>query len=526
MANICWRWRHWWYQVGRPQRLALLVGVVVTLARLSLIGKGTMAFVDESRYVNAMLGLRALGEGHGQEFLRYINSMGARPGDGIWRAIPGLGQAILLLVFDLNPNAPPSLQVPQAFNVLIVSLNALLLYHLYRRFFSVGLALLGLALYSSLVNTNLYLRHLLPYDHSLFFFLLALTLLLRPRAAVSINLQSVIGVLGGLSYAIYPGYFMGPLLLLALALLASFEATRTGWLRSLKPFVAQLAGMLAVLLAFEGLAGLGDTSYWASSRYIATTVTQGSFDEGFIFIGSYFRQVEGWLGISLLVLFGLGLGLSVRSYLSANVSGAERGLARLLTTVFLMWLGYALVVQVGHKLVFYGRTLHFFVPFIIMGALVPLRAAGRTVQSRVWLYWGGSSIAIGHFGVFLVGYLAVDYPCDVAYRAGIYNYQQIAASLVSVCDEHLMAYRLFGPRLRSQLTQKHSTPAFQLLNFAYLYPVTCYRPAHLRPGKVVADVPYFMKYPAYQFEGHSARQRAILQNHEVDFQIKIIIEDY
>lgn len=58
--------RHWWYQVGRPQRLALLVGVVVTLACLSLIGKGTMAFVDESRYVNAMLGLRALGEGHGQ----------------------------------------------------------------------------------------------------------------------------------------------------------------------------------------------------------------------------------------------------------------------------------------------------------------------------------------------------------------------------------------------------------------------------------------------------------------------------
>ncbi|WP_216726726.1 hypothetical protein [Hymenobacter siberiensis] len=519
MANMLWRVRHWWHQVGRPQRLALLVGVLVTLARLSLIGKGTMAFVDESRYVNAMLGLRALGEGHGQEFLRYINSMGARPGDGIWRAIPGLGQAILLLVFDLNPNAPPSLQVPQAFNVLIVSLNALLLYRIYRRFFSVGLALLGLALYSSLVNTNLYLRHLLPYDHSLLFFLLALLVLLRPKAAVSYRLQALIGLLGGLSYAIYPGYFMGPILLMALVLLAGFGGKSNDWPRSIKLAVMQLAGLLVVLLAFEGLARLGHTSYWASSRYIATTVTQGSFDEGFVFIGSYFRQVEGWLGISLLVLFGVGLGLSVRLYSSANVSGAERGLARLLTAVFLVWLGYALVVQVGHKLVFYGRTLHFFVPFIIMGALVALRAAGRMVQSRAWLYWGSGSIALGHFGVFLVGYLAVDYPCDVAYRAGIFDYQQIAASLVSVCDEDLMAYRLFGPRLRSQLTQKDSTPAFQLLNFAYLYPVTCYRPAHLRPGKVVADVPYFMKYPAYQFEGHSARQRTILQNHEVDFQI-------
>ncbi|GAB2863213.1 hypothetical protein GCM10027044_24690 [Hymenobacter ruber] len=491
---------------------------MVTLARLSLIGKGTMAFVDESRYVNAMLGLRALSEGHGQEFLRYINSMGARPGDGIWRAIPGLGQAILLLVFDLNPNAPPSLQVPQAFNVLIVSLNALLLYHIYRRFFSVGMALLGLALYSSLVNTNLYLRHLLPYDHSLFFFFLALTVLLRPKTTTSLKLQAVVGLLAGLSYAIYPGYFMAPMLLLAVTLLVELDTTRSSLLAALKPAAAQLAGLLMVLLAFEALARLGHTSYWASSRYIATTVTQGSFAEGFSFIGSNFWQVEGWLGVSLLLLFGIGLGFSWRTGLMAG-SGTEQMLVRLLTVSFLMWLGYALVVQMGHKLVFYGRTLHFFVPFIIMGALVAVRAFSRARGARSWLYLGLGGGALAHFGIFLTGYLPVDYPCDVAYRAGIYDYPQIAASQVSVCDEHLMAYRLFGPRLRRQLAQKPPTSTVQLLNFAYLYPVSCYQPAHLRPGKVVADVPYFMKYPAYQFEGHSARERAILQNHEVDFQI-------
>ena len=98
---------------------------------------------------------------------------------------------------------------------------------------------------------------------------------------------------------------MGPLLLLALALLAGFDAVHTNWLRSLKPAAAQLIGLLMVLLAFEGLARLGHTSYWASSRYIATTITQGSFSEGFSFIGSYFRQVEGWLGIILGVSVGL-----------------------------------------------------------------------------------------------------------------------------------------------------------------------------------------------------------------------------
>ena len=189
-------------------KLALLVGLVITAVRISLIGKGTMAFVDEQRYVTAMLGLRALGEGHVLEFLRAINSMGARPGDGLWRAIPGLGQAALLLATGLNPNSPPSLQVPQLFNVLVMSLNMLLLYKIYRRFFQAGMALLGIVLYSSLVNTNLYLRHLLPYDHALFFFLLALWLLLRLTARSAGWKYGLVGALAAFSYAVYPGYFM------------------------------------------------------------------------------------------------------------------------------------------------------------------------------------------------------------------------------------------------------------------------------------------------------------------------------
>jgi hypothetical protein len=55
--------------------------------------------------------------------------------------------------------------------------------------------------------------------------------------------------------------------------------------------------------------------------------------------------------------------------------------------------------------------------------LVALRAVGRTAQSRAWLYWDSGGIAFCQFGVFLAGYLPVGYPCDVAYHAGIYNYQ-------------------------------------------------------------------------------------------------------
>ncbi|MDO3415964.1 glycosyltransferase family 39 protein [Hymenobacter sp. BT770] len=486
-----------------------------------------MAFVDERRYVTAMLGLRALSEGHVREFLQAINSMGARPGDGLWRVIPGLGQAALLVLFQLNPNTPPSLQVPQAFNVLIMSLNMLLLYQIYRRFFPVSFALLGVALYSSLVNTNLYLRHILPYDHSLFFFLLALWLLLSPAEKKPISRYWWVGLISGISYAVYPGYFMGPAVLLALtAWMAMAPRVKIGHANkpvSFGPLGAQLAGLVAVLVLFEALAQLSDTSYLASSRYIATTVTQGSFEEGFSFIGHYFWEVEGLLGVGLLVLFGAGLLLSIRHLHAAH---AHQFLSKdslllicaLMTISFVAWFGYAAAVQFAHKLVFYGRILHFFVPIILLGALVALHSAAcHWQQSKTTLVMSGWALALWHFGAFERAYRTVTYPCDVAYDCGIQDARQIASIDITGCDKGVVYYRLFGPRIRDQRTS--SSPKYQFVNFAYLYPISCYQAPPATLGKVAASVPYFMKYTPYQFEGHNPKQRALLQKHDYDFRI-------
>ncbi|GAA3987817.1 hypothetical protein GCM10022407_35530 [Hymenobacter antarcticus] len=502
-----------------------LLGVVlaITAVRISLIGKGTMAFVDEQRYVTAMLGLRALGEGHGLEFLRAINSMGARPGDGLWRAIPGLGQAVLLLATGLNPNSPPSLQVPQLFNVLIMSLNMLLLYKIYRQFFRASMALLGMVLYSSLINTNLYLRHLLPYDHALFFFLLALWLLLRLAARPAGWKYGLVGALAAFSYAVYPGYFMGPAVLLALGIVLALASPVDGSygpsVGRLVPVGWQLAGLLVVLGGLQLVSRLADTSYLASSRYISTTVTQGSFDEGLSFIGSYYWQVEGGLGLGLLLLFGIGLLVSLRAIGQRQGRYTTLPLAALLSIAFLAWLGYAGAV-LAHKLVFYGRILHFFGPFVVLGALVALNAGAQAWPKGsklvLTLAWG---LAVWHFGAFARTYQAIDYPCDVAYHYGIHNQNQIAANETSVCDKNIVFYRLFGPRLRPGQPMLLETARYQLLNFAYLYPITCYKTPERQAGTVVASVPYFMKYRAYQFEGHNQAQRTILQVNEVDFRI-------
>lgn len=502
------------------KKLALLAGLAVTAVRLSLVGTGALAFVDEQRYVTAMLGLRALGQGHGLGFLQAINSMGARPGDGLWRALPGMGQAALLLVFGLNPNAPPSLQVPQVFNVLIISLNALLLYRIYRQVLGSGpFALLSVALYSSLANTNFYLRHLLPYDHALFFFLLALWLLLA--GGNSARRAVLVGALAGFSYAVYPGYFLGPAVLLALSALRARTALSNAesfWGR-FGPVLGQVAGLLAVLGALEILAQAAGTSYFASSRYIATTVTQGSFDEGFSFIGRYFWQVEGRVGVGLLTLGGAGLLLSLRRRPTDLPAGAPPRAARpLLGVVALAWLGYACVVQFAHGLVFYGRTLHFFVPFVVLGAAVAVQeAARRWPRARTLLLAGGGAVALGQFGAFVAAYRAVAYPADVAYAHGITDARQIAASATTGCDRNVVAYRPFGPRMRGQSTA--GGPRYRLVNFAYLYPLGCYAPPRPDAHQVVAAVPYFMKYAPYQFEGHDPAQRARLQRYRYEFRI-------
>ncbi|MFD2718409.1 ArnT family glycosyltransferase [Hymenobacter monticola] len=512
--------RHWWHQVGRPQRLALLVGVVVTLVRLSLVGKGTMAFIDERRYITAMLGLRELCAGHGLAFLQAIHSMGARPGDGLWRVIPGLGQAALLLGLGLNPNAPPSLQAPQAFNVLIISANALLLYKIYRRFFGVGLALLGVALYSSLVNTNVYLRHLLPYDHALFFFLGALWLLLSAPKDRLLRRYALVGFLAGISYAVYPGYFMGPALLLVVgaARLLSPQAELRQPYR-FWPVAGLLLGFLAVLAFLELSARAAGTSYFASSRYIAGTILQGSFAEGFSFIGQYYWAVEKWLGAGLLLLFGAGLLRCGRASFSSagHISVVSIELQSLVIGAFAAWLGYACLVALGHQLVFYGRILHFFAPFVVLGALVALQAITTRPRLARWTVGLGLVVAVVSFADFVRAYRQVDYPCDVAYRHGILDVRQIAAIQTTGCEPSVLNYRLFGPAIRNRPTRP--TPRYRLVNFAYLYPLTCYRPVPLPAGRVVATTPYFIKYAPYQFEGHSGAERALLRQYAFDFVI-------
>src|SRR5712691_9224553 len=90
------------------------VFVLVAAFRLSLVGRGAMAFLDETMYYKAALALDALGAGHFTRALTHIASNNARPGNAVLQLVPAALQAIPFAV-GVPPSNPQSLMIPVAF---------------------------------------------------------------------------------------------------------------------------------------------------------------------------------------------------------------------------------------------------------------------------------------------------------------------------------------------------------------------------------------------------------------------------
>src|SRR5258706_7651897 len=149
---------------------------VVAIYRLTLLGRGALAFVDETWYFKSVMTLQALGAGHLRAALYQVATTVARPGAVLAR-LPIAALQALPLAFGVAASNPRSLLIVQCFNVG-VSLAILAF------FFDICLvlcgdatsALIAAAVYALLANTNLYVRHLLPYDLALCFCMAALWL--------------------------------------------------------------------------------------------------------------------------------------------------------------------------------------------------------------------------------------------------------------------------------------------------------------------------------------------------------------
>ncbi|WP_426492522.1 hypothetical protein [Hymenobacter sp. 102] len=475
--------------------------ILILLGRLNaLTAGGALAFPDEDRHLQSVKAVEALLDGQVRQACLHLADTQGRPADALLRLPVAALQVAGQHWAQLPAESPASLLLVQLQNWLVLALNMLLFWHLARRWLPVATADTALVVYSALASTQLYLRHLLPYDMALGITLAALVLVSAP--AITHRRPGwagfIAGGLGTLAFTVYPGYYFAPLLPTALLL---FRPARQ-WMAAAG---RGLLGSGLILLPLEALTRIGHISYLRSLQNLSGTINQGDFAEGFSFALRYLWEVEGIIGLGLLLLALGGLvALFQRPY---------PPIARVVALVPMgAWLLHASLAYWGHQFVFYGRTVHFFIPFLVLTAATAVQAL--PVRWRRVVAAAGSALALLTLVRFGSIFCALAYPRDVlaAYRVAPAHPQRHTneAGVLHALDYTPPPL----PWLSSTGPGRAAPDSLLLINFTFLYPLlrpVCQPVAPPPAGaRLLYTAPHFLTLPAYGFEGFTPDKRAQL----------------
>lgn len=504
------------------QRNIFLVTILVLFVlRFTLLGHGLIYFVDEFRYFNSVDAIKLFSQYHFAEGFARISSTQGRPGDAVVRLFPAVIQAFLFVKFKLNTNSPISLIVPAFINWLVTWLNTYLFYKLCRKILTKDTAQMATVFYMCLINTNIYLRHVLPYDAAITFFLGA-TLAVwheRQRSKAEKKWLLIAGILAGCCYAVYPGYFVAVPML---AILVS----KPNLSHSLRRLVVLGVGVTSVLFVFEAIAYTGGTSYLLSSKKLSGTINQGDYSAGFSFVPQYLVQVEGLLGIGLL------LGLLWVCYrlisLSRRLAWQQLWLSppHLIAVALLLgWFSYAVLVYFVHKLVFYGRIVHLFIPFLIIVVFYGLAELirKRTELYIMVVYVSIILVSLGSFLSFYTTYKSLVYAEDIVFANDIYS--STKAKIIyttTVGNKEIIPVGIFQA-IRYPAhpdTRYFNGDSVILVNFGVPHPLNYIKSLPvIKNATLIAKAPVANGYLPYQFEVYNEFERKLLKQHKLEFGI-------
>jgi hypothetical protein len=532
-AYVPVRQASWFATVATTRLLAVAWGGLLLL-RLLLLGSGALVDYDERRYFQSFEALRAAAHGHWQACAFALSMVDARPVDALWRCVPAAGQLLLARFAGWDMYGYPSLLLPTFLNWLATVGTAWFFYRICRRLLADApatrqWALVAAVLYASLINTSIYVRHVLPYDGAMLLFMGLLDWVLRQPAAPGAWFWARLGLGAGLLWLLYPGYYAGPVLLVAPLL---------SWRRPVPWVLANIGQLLALgvgfglpLLGAEALSRLGGgPPFWAVSYDLSLHILQGDPAEGYTFWLKYLCQVEGVLGLVLLALLALALARAGRYLLCAGAIGLLPATARqkILVAALLLFLVHATAAAVGHRIVWYGRLLHLYLPFLVLAGVAALAASRRPVWAAS-AGVGGCLVGVVSYGLFFAAYQEIAYPTDeiVAHRlnclpeAEVRYYEEVRIADVLRFRPHCPHMPAPGP---CPATLNDTDSLTVLVNFALLYPLIAktHRPSPVfdTTARMVFDGPHYRTFPAYQFEGLAPAERAETRRRQ--FRLRIV----
>ncbi|HSL43756.1 MAG TPA: hypothetical protein VK897_10015 [Anaerolineales bacterium] len=341
----------------------IIVGILVVslLHRWTLIFRGGQYYIsDETRYEVSRDAARYLAQGQVGEALKQFTLSPEHLGFKVIGIIPALLEHI----------TEPSLAMPAMFFSLFSILNLYLIFLLARRTSTSSSGpLYALALAALSHSLLYYSRHLFPYDMAMSFGLLALYYALAREQTTKRSLMC--GGLGFLCFITYNGYWS----LAGYAMLVNvlvdrgklFGIVRKGTLTALG-FVTPL-GLLLLAMLWAG------TDMLSAYRLFATTITQGSFDEGWSLPFVYFWYTEHTI---ILLLGALSLFALVKAF-----KDKQRNAPLWAGGVLFIYLCLLIPSVYMHYFVVYGRLARQMLPFLILLAaegmtqLEGVRAVGR-----------------------------------------------------------------------------------------------------------------------------------------------------
>jgi hypothetical protein len=356
------------------------------------------------------------------------------------------------------------------------------------------------AVYALLINTNLYVRHLLPYDWSLLVAAYAIWLTVTRDATA--RLAFTIGVLCAVVVGLYSGYY-----LLAAVIGVAFvgRSFSNGWHVGYRNAAWSAAGVAVVVVGLEVVCRAGGVSYVESSRTLGRSINLGSFDEGWTFLPEYLWRVERLSGVLLLTATIVAIGRAiVRAYRRAAAP-----IDWLILSALFGWMVQAALSANFRTFVFYGRLIHpwmFFMALALGAAIAAIRheTIRRIVCGVVAL------AAILSWSDSMRAYYQLAYPPDVLYSLRIDTTRLPPERMVCELTPGT-SYASPGPLDRTTRRPYTADTNYLLINF-------CQGPPS---GRAYIDVnepqifdgPHWLTFPAYGFEGFNPVAREEITRH-------------
>lgn len=456
-------------------RLLLSVFLVGWMLRLALILLGgQFCWPDEWRYYRGVELLNRMLHGEWVEPLRQNLKQGGHVGFVFVSMIPAALQGVLGRFSGLR--ADETMWFPAALYALFSAGIPLLIHALALR---VGAprreALFAMLLSATSAALLYYSRHLFPYDLSMFCWLLALWVGLRPEPTPRTSL--LCGLLAGAAFILYNGYWLATGLCLTLHVLWRNRS----WAKMLQRTAPAFAGLITPVLLLILLGKIVGVSFLDSLNEHSSSLLGGRYEEGVRLPWLFLWHNEG------LLLIGWLMG----SVVALSVPRAR------------VWVGMAIAIYAAlalfstglEKWIVFGRLVRQMIPFLALGAAAGWAKMLRNPQSlRVSLVIWMGGVAFNWVPLF-----GEQFPDE---------FQKAAEARVGRENIQVMT-SLIGPDVRDD-PELQRPARYIVLNTCLLKPVNGEQA--VPAGKVLQSANHPLQNPWRQYDGLWPHERKILCN--------------